>query len=147
MIILSKVITLMSCRRNAQKFTPIPSLMVMIPYLPPGVSRIRCDENTDVSTGQLRSNHTWIIIQHNNCTNFNLTVKQLLRTAAFLKYDYVLWQVISTQVMWNRCAGKIDFISLCKLLLSSESPLNRTKEQIWLRELKDVITGQHGGCR
>lgn len=28
---------------------------------------------------------------------------------------------------WNRCAGKIDFISLCKLLLAGK---DRSKEQI-----------------
>lgn len=34
--------------------------MIIVPYLSPGVSGIRCDVNTDISTGQLRSNHTWI---------------------------------------------------------------------------------------
>lgn len=39
---------------------PLPCSLTVIPlYLYPGVSSIRCDEDTDISTGQLRSNHTW----------------------------------------------------------------------------------------
>lgn len=82
-------------------------------YLSPWVSSVRCDENTDVSAGQLGSDHTWI---------------QKGSEGAF---KHVI--VIQT---WNRCAGKVDFISLCKLLLAGK---DRSKDQIWLGALRDVI--------
>lgn len=82
-------------------------------YLSPWVSSIRCDENTDVSAGQLGSDHTWI---------------QKGSEGAFK-------HVIAIQT-WNRCAGKVDFISLCKLLLAGK---DRSKDQIWLGALRDVI--------
>lgn len=82
-------------------------------YLSPWVSSVRCDENTDVSAGQLGSDHTWI---------------QKGSEGAFK-------HVIAIQT-WNRCAGKVDFISLCKLLLAGK---DRSKDQIWLGALRDVI--------
>lgn len=49
------------CSGNSMtKLAPNPSLIVIVRYLSPGISSIRCDENTDVGTGQLRSNHAWV---------------------------------------------------------------------------------------
>lgn len=90
-------------------------------YLSPWVSSVRCDENTDVSAGQLGSDHTWI---------------QKGSEGAFK-------HVIAIQT-WNRCAGKVDFISLCKLLLAGK---DRSKDQIWLGALRDAIEDkQQYGC-
>lgn len=80
----------------------------VIHYLSPGVSSIRCDENADISTDQLGSNHAW--------TQINKEQHYTECNAIYFKHAIVcglnsVVNVSSTEVTWNRCAEK-DFISL-----------------------------------